>query len=1006
MDLSHEEIKRIETALKDEKFRKMFVEYAEEISNPENRRRYEEEIAMMENERGMDIQFINPEPGHVLKTTIIGGKKAFINICKNDKIAKPTSKKSKNSEGKSGLHWQIPHSFSPPREDFDKAKKTCMVYDVVFHPDTYRMTSNPNFLKLVEDTALEGIERQFDVKLDKNNIRRPKMKSKGTPVATVIRNRKDDANKKPVQKDPNDLLSSMPYPYGDKTSAELAEEKNKKAEERAKHKADKDSKTKSNIQTKEENGYTTPKYTITHRSNMDLQEYRNAPDSRPTTRPKELVINIDLPLCKSATGVDLDIFEDKLSLKSENPAYKLEFKLPYSVDDENGTARFDKSKKALVVTLPVVPKEIPKMPSFIDDKLKTDETNVPSLIQELPPLEKLSLAPSDLPPLEEINEDKASQVQKEVSTASEQVTKTTPRVSYNFPEYEFSQDTETVTFIIRVRNIKEETVCKAFPGPDACEIKFMSVGSGGYPMHYRVYVRFEENCKIVPEHCTTDVSDKNMVVTLLKGRESRTQWNKLYVGVDGNSLEEKVFLTANNLQAELDLLQTEGEEMGRKDERAADANPAVVKVTEMNEKKLTLKITKPKSTFDDEEEGLDGLESPLSATIEVIHTQQTPNLHGILKSRSFSESSEDHSSSSSGDSPTGTSPRDSDSSSGIKRSVSFSDHIDKTTFKSNASVTSMKQALKSKRKRQRKKEEKKRDNKAGRRRHNSSEGSSDDPDTRSSSESHSEEDRSEDMAQQLEETGKKTEEHDVIEEDLENEEDNSEEMEDAEAGENDADTEPSKDDVNKKPGYQIHSEIQEKSPKKGSKIAEQVKSKMAKKSVIDVNDSDDDIDSDRTSAIAEKEIFKTTEEIQHKEVYKTSVKKEKVVKKNVESDKVDLTMAENGKMAATNNSGGKNSDTGSAIGGKKSKKAAKKKGVKLKRNSHEAGSDKENRGVNEAREKSESDKVDEGEESGKSEVETELRWDDNNGRNDPNNEHKTNCAFTFSNAVMFDLDID
>ena len=52
MDITKDEMQRIQTALKDEEFRKMFTSYAEEISNPENRKLYEEEIAQMESQRG------------------------------------------------------------------------------------------------------------------------------------------------------------------------------------------------------------------------------------------------------------------------------------------------------------------------------------------------------------------------------------------------------------------------------------------------------------------------------------------------------------------------------------------------------------------------------------------------------------------------------------------------------------------------------------------------------------------------------------------------------------------------------------------------------------------------------------------------------------------------------------------------------------------------------------------------------------------------------------------
>lgn len=534
LDLSREEIKRIETALKDEKFRKMFVEYAEEISNPENRRIYEQEIAMLEKERGMDVQFVNPEPGHVLKT-IIGGKKAFINICTNDKMGKPSSQ-PKSANGIRGLQWQIPHSFSPPREDYDKAKQTCMVYDVVFHPDTYTMSRNPKFLKLVEDTAIEGIEKQFGVDVDKNNIRRPKLKYKGKPVATIIRNRTSEAEKNKQSKDDSDPLNNMPYPYGDKTSAELAEEKAKEAQKLAKNKANQESKTKSNLVPKEKNGYTVPKYTITHRSDMDIQEYRNAPDARPTTRPKELVVCIELPLCKSAAGVDLDIFEDKLTLKCEKPAYELDLKLPYPVDDENGSAKFDKSKKSLIVTLPVLPAEVPELPSFLDKNGDTSQ----SLIEELPPLEQAT--GQDLPPLEKIDR---SDISEEVGQKIEEIAiseeahgkqKSLP-VTYNSPDYDYNQDTETITFVFHVKNVKDDSVCRSFPSPSLCEIRFVSLGSGGFPMHYKFYVEFDDDCQIVPEHSMVDISEKNLTLTLLKHKDRRTLWDKFMAGLDENSVE-------------------------------------------------------------------------------------------------------------------------------------------------------------------------------------------------------------------------------------------------------------------------------------------------------------------------------------------------------------------------------------------------------------------------------------------------------------------------------------
>jgi len=73
---------------------------------------------------------------------------------------------------------------------------------------------------MVNDLAIDGIQRQFHVKLDAKNIKFPKMKYKGTPTPTVIRSEKKDAVK--VERDAYDILSKFPYPYESMSSAEKA----------------------------------------------------------------------------------------------------------------------------------------------------------------------------------------------------------------------------------------------------------------------------------------------------------------------------------------------------------------------------------------------------------------------------------------------------------------------------------------------------------------------------------------------------------------------------------------------------------------------------------------------------------------------------------------------------------------------------------------------------------------------------------------------------------------
>ncbi|CAB4017983.1 Hypothetical predicted protein, partial [Paramuricea clavata] len=129
LNMTEEEMERFEKAMKSEEFRKMFAEYAKEISDPENRKKYEEEIAQLEAERGMDVKFINPQDGFVVKTSIKSkdGMKAFINICQSDVINKATCKEgSKKVDEKNvkGQEWLIPYSLSQPREDLDKVDES------------------------------------------------------------------------------------------------------------------------------------------------------------------------------------------------------------------------------------------------------------------------------------------------------------------------------------------------------------------------------------------------------------------------------------------------------------------------------------------------------------------------------------------------------------------------------------------------------------------------------------------------------------------------------------------------------------------------------------------------------------------------------------------------------------------------------------------------------------------------------------------------------------------
>ena len=274
INLSKKELNRIENALKDKEFVKLLGEYAEELKDPENRALYEEEIGKLEEERGNTVIFINPKPGYVLKTRHSGdGSKIFINICSDDNIGEPSSRVETVSGGQ-GLQWSIPYSQSQPRQDIDKGGDQCMVYDVIFHHDTLYLAAKDQRMKeVVHNTALDALERAFQVKCDRSFVKFPKMKFKGVFKPTVIRKPLDNAASDKVKVSPPTMEEVMP---------EITKMKVSK-----------------------------PEYSIKYRHSTDLQDHVIQPSNHVSSvRPREMIIDVSLPLLDSAAGVDLDVQVD------------------------------------------------------------------------------------------------------------------------------------------------------------------------------------------------------------------------------------------------------------------------------------------------------------------------------------------------------------------------------------------------------------------------------------------------------------------------------------------------------------------------------------------------------------------------------------------------------------------------------------------------------------------------------------------------------------------------
>lgn len=612
IDMSSDELKSISEAFKKEEFRKLFFEYCEELNDPANKKNFEDELIQLESERGINVKFIHPEPGFVIKTSIDGDTKAFINVAKNCNIEMPTSQSSLSENGQRGLTWSIPHTLCPLRRDLDNKGNLCVVFDVVFHPDTiYLSEKNDRFRKLVIETACDAVEKSNDLKIDRNNLKFPKLAFKGTARPTIIRKKDETFNDENSEPNPIDSI----YP-----PIVQAQEKP--------------------IKPKIDEIYTTPKYQVTHRRDIEYHEFINDKNAKlNTTIPKELIISIDLPLLNSTQDVTLDVTRQQIYLFSEKPAkYKLTIKLPYEIMENEGSAKFDKSNRKLVITLPVVQKPI--IVIKFDDK----KNNIEGIDDEIK--------------VEQITEPSKKSDFLENS------------IIYNLPSFTCETIENGVEVTLQVKNIDSSTL-EFVKKENKLYVKFACIGSGYYPIHYSFLICFIPNSSII-ENVETDIWDNSCIVKL----ELTEKCDKYLAGLNDSNLEEYYL---NNKEEEYIFDEEEDSESEPEDEI-------------VEEKKTP---TKNRSVSESNTVDSEKPERKIRSFSESCSTNDDENkFKSILKRKSFnksiSESSmDDHSISGSMDfcgSFDGIPEETGSESDHSKKTVRFNDVIHKQVFRSNSSI--------------------------------------------------------------------------------------------------------------------------------------------------------------------------------------------------------------------------------------------------------------------------------------------------------------------------------
>lgn len=621
--LTRSDLDAIHDAMKHKKFRDMLADYCEEVRDPANQAIYQKEMVQLEKERGYDVTFINPKGGYVIKTSVAGDRKAFINICSNDNIQKPSCN-VEEVNGKRGMNWSIPYSLIPPREDYDSKRERCVIYDVVFHPDTLRMAElNKKFRELVNKTALDGLQKTYNIHLDSNNFRFPKSYYKGMNTPAVIR--KEDPNYKPPTDEELEEMQMTPDMieklFPQKIYSQNGDDKKPETDATQQH--PRKSKKKEEFTHKAEGKYTIPKYVIKQQKNIDFQDYTYHRDSKQYSAiPSQIVVEINLPLLSSTSDCTLDVDEKRLSLVSEKPAkYKLDIPLPYSVNDQCGSAKFDKSKRKLIVTLPVIKKDLSTKNNNslkVDSGVESEENSGSQSEEEREHSKVIELSST-------ANDDAfmPSTVCKPVQNDSF----FDKSLHYIVPSYTYNVLDDAVAFTFHVKNTEPDSV-QVKNEDNKVYIKFTSMGSGYVPVNYATIIEFSE--KITFGNVTGEAWDNNVILQLELTGESPQEFQ---IGLNDSLTTEY-----------LDVSQAKVAKKCVTEKPAEEVSPVVAVTNSGSETNIVLS-----SNHDDEDEENDedddSLESPMTLNKEIVWTESTEsNAKSILRkphgfTRSFSESS-------------------------------------------------------------------------------------------------------------------------------------------------------------------------------------------------------------------------------------------------------------------------------------------------------------------------------------------------------------------------------
>ena len=380
--ITRKEARDLLTALDKPEFSGLMDDYLKEISDPKNIKETNQFLKESEEKKDLpaNVRLAKPTPGFCIRSEKYSikhpsqRKKVFINIVSLEEVQPPENDKSNM--------WKLPYLLNKGRHDQDKKGKYCTTFDVVFNPKAIELANdNLSFKKFVCDTAIDGINNQI-LKKEEEKISSDfvvkKFNYKGLEVSYVnvhtLNKGEMDDRKEPSEFHKTEMMKEV---------EKLKEESDKKKEEEKKEEdvdvydqPDIDNKDNVNdvIKTKKmiDKDSKEPVYKIKYSDNFEINNFFYNPqgyEEAPKHDYKKIVIEINTPLMNGAAEAELEIDIKKLKFKYKD-IYLLNLDLPIEINKDSTTAKFDKSKKLLILTADIVHKKQAMPEKKIDERME------------------------------------------------------------------------------------------------------------------------------------------------------------------------------------------------------------------------------------------------------------------------------------------------------------------------------------------------------------------------------------------------------------------------------------------------------------------------------------------------------------------------------------------------------------------------------------------------------------------------------------------------------------